>query len=156
MELVDITGYEGLYKINKEGQVWGVKRQKFLKPCIDRCGYYRVKLFNNGKSIYFAVHRLLCLQFLPNPNNLPVVDHIDRNRSNNNLDNLRWVSIRGNNHNKTYQNKTGHKNIYPHYPGFLVCIHLEKKTNQKYFKTIEESISYRDNFYRENNLHFLV
>ena len=158
MELVDIIGFEGLYKINKEGQIWGVKRQKFLKLRISKTGYYNIKLCKEGKHKSYVVHRLLCLQFLPNPNNLPLIDHIDHNRSNNNLDNLRWVDSRGNCCNRTIQPRSGETNITirDRASPYCVCIYFEKQNHIKSFKTIEEAIEYRDNFYRENNLLFLV
>lgn len=55
----------------------------------------------NGKKKYEFVHRLVALTFLDNPDKLPEVDHIDRNRGNNNIENLRWVSKSENNKNKS-------------------------------------------------------
>jgi len=154
MELVDVIGFEGLYKINRAGQIWSVKSQKFLKPNINQKGYYKVKLWKERKPKCFLVHRLLCLQFLPNPNNLPQIDHIDHNRTNNSLDNLRWISIRGNICNRIKQPKSGEHyiTIVDRASPYFVRITIEKQLHSKYFKTMEEAIAYRDTLIRENDL----
>ena len=61
-------------------------------------GYYQVRL--NGVKYY--KHRLIANQFIPNPNNLPCVDHINHNRNDNHISNLRWVSSSENNKNKSF------------------------------------------------------
>ena len=94
-----IKGYEN-YEIDVWGNVWSKQNKKFLKPQLDKDGYSKVVLFKDGKPKYVRLHRLLALQFIENPDNLPVVDHIDRDKSNNNLDNLRWVTQSQNCRNK--------------------------------------------------------
>ena len=68
------------------------KYEKRLKPQIGKTGYSRVFV-----GSYMSVHRLVAQAFIPNPNNKPCVDHIDHNKSNNNVNNLRWVTIEENN-----------------------------------------------------------
>jgi hypothetical protein len=68
---------------------------------------------NNGKWRILYLHRMLGETFLPNPNNNRIIDHIDRNRLNNSIDNLRWVSYTENNINRKVQsnNKTGFRGV---------------------------------------------
>ena len=94
----DIHGYEGLYSISNFGQVYSVKRKKLLKLINSHHGYKRVRLYTNiNEWKTFAVHRLVAQEFIPNPNNLPEVNHKDDNHSNNNVDNLEWCTIAYNN-----------------------------------------------------------
>jgi hypothetical protein len=90
-EFEEIKGFSN-YLINKEGKVWTKLKNRLLKPSLDKDGYYIVDLTKDGKHHKKKVHRLVGIQFIPNPNNLPCIDHIDRNRQNNSLENLRWVN----------------------------------------------------------------
>lgn len=90
IRMKDIAGYEGLYAITSCGQVWSYGANKFLKRFENNRGYLRVKLCNNKKQQQLFVHRLVAEAYIPNPENLPKVDHIDRNRKNPCINNLRW------------------------------------------------------------------
>lgn len=68
------------------------RKEKIIKPYITRFGYLRVNLYENGKRKNFHVHRLVALAFIPNPNNLPQVNHKDGNKHNNCFDNLEWCN----------------------------------------------------------------
>ncbi len=145
----DLKGFEGIYTINKQGQVWRVKTQYLLTPCKNKNGYLQHLLYKEGNRKNYQLHRLVALQFIPNPNNLPQIDHIDHNKLNNSLDNLRWVSARQNDHNKIYQPKSGHKNICireGRKSPFVVAIVYEKKCYSKSFKSLEDALDYRNNF----------
>ena len=97
----DIIGYDGKYKINKKGDVLNVKKNKLLKKSLNR-GYYRVKLFDEEKKPKdYLLHRLLGIHFISNPDNKPIIDHINRNKGDNDLNNLRWVSYEENSKNRT-------------------------------------------------------
>jgi len=76
------------YIIYSDGKVYSKISNKFLKPQNNRNGYLRVYIA--GKLYY--VHRLVAKKFIPNPDNLPCVDHIDGDKTNNDVSNLRWVT----------------------------------------------------------------
>lgn len=105
----EVSGYEGYYEVSNLGNVRSVdrvivksdgvvmpRRAKAMKRCLNQDGYLTVKLSKNGKSERIAVHRLVALAFIPNPNNLSEVNHIDFDRTNSRIDNLEWVSHRDN------------------------------------------------------------
>lgn len=88
----DVVGYEGLYKVSDEGNVMSLISGKNKTIYADIRGYKRVTLHKNGVGKKLRVHRLVCFAFLPNKNNEPYVNHKDGNPSNNNLENLEWIS----------------------------------------------------------------
>ena len=92
----DIKGYEGLYGITTEGDVWSYKRKRFLTPYTSGNGYLKVTLCKDGKMKYFLIHRLVADAYIPNPNNLPQVDHIDNDKNQNYINNLQWITGRDN------------------------------------------------------------
>lgn len=122
-EFRNVHGYEGLYEISNTGIVRSVERKvetskgiriyksKILNPGIQKSGYLYVTLSKEGKSRTFRVHRLVAEAFIPNPNNLSDVDHIDENKNNNSVENLRWLSHKENssrsNTGKTKDNSLG-------------------------------------------------
>jgi hypothetical protein len=108
-ELEDLKDYEGLYKINKQGEVWSYFLKRFLSLCINQDGYYKYVLCKENVKKHVLAHRLVAIQFIPNLANLPLIDHIDRNKLNNNVDNLRWVTKRQNQLNRK---DTKHPYIY--------------------------------------------
>lgn len=84
------------YLIYDDGRVFNTTSNKFLKGSIGENGYSYFRLSKNGKKKMFYGHRLVAEHFISNPNNLPVVNHIDGNKLNNNVDNLEWVSYSDN------------------------------------------------------------
>ena len=106
----DIKGYPG-YQISNLGRVWSSKSQKYLAGVPNNAGYLQVKMIAaNGKRKNELIHRLVALHFVDNPDNKPEVDHIDRNRQNNNSDNLRWLTKSENNLNKNHYVWKKHRN----------------------------------------------
>ena len=88
----DIKGYKGLYKINKNGEIYTCWYKKLMKHLTKDDGYKYVDLRTKEHVRHKCyIHRLIALQWIDNPNNLKEVDHIDRNNINNSIDNLRWV-----------------------------------------------------------------
>ena len=106
----DIVGYENEYQINQFGEIRTLKdspklkKYDVLKPQISkRNGYVYQMLYKNGKEKLLRVHRLVAMAFLPNPNNLPQVNHKDGNKQNNSVDNLEWCE-------QSYNMKHAYKN----------------------------------------------
>ena len=92
----DVKGYEGLYQVNQFGWVRNAVTKRRLKGT-DMNGYIRVGLFKNKKQQKALVHRIVAEAFIPNPDNYDTVDHLDFNRANNNVLNLRWLPRKENN-----------------------------------------------------------
>ena len=110
----DINGYEGIYQVSNKGRVRSLnkacmdsigrlntKRGKIMAQRINGCGYHQVNLVRNGKRKTFLVHRIMAEAFIPNPGNLPCINHKDENRNNNDLSNLEWCTYQ---HNNNYGN----------------------------------------------------
>ena len=160
-DFVDVTGYEGLYKINKEGDVWSCYYKRLLK--INMCkGYKRIQLRKNNTRINYLIHRLISINFIPNPNNLPVIDHINHIKTDNRIENLRWVTKCENCQNvtKPITNTSGFKNIqtiknkgYEYWR--IKIIYNNNKYNKSFSKTkytLEEVVDFRNQKYIEFGL----
>lgn len=94
----DIPNYEGLYQISNLGNVKSLKygKERLLKPVKDGSRYLQVKFYKNGNKKIYLVHRLVALAFLPNPDNLPCINHKDENSLNNMVENLEWCDAKYN------------------------------------------------------------
>lgn len=88
----DIKGYENKYQVSNKGNIRNIKTGKQLKIQFYKSGYCYIDLYCNGISKHYLIHRLVAQAFIPNPNNLPCVNHKDGKRSNNNVDNLEWCT----------------------------------------------------------------
>ena len=90
-----------------------LKRNKFIAPCKHYKGYIQINLNKDGKRKIYYLHRLLAIHFIPNPVIKPCIDHINRIRDDNRIENLRWATPEENMSNKTIHknNKLGHMNI---------------------------------------------
>ena len=101
-----VVGYEGLYEVSNKGTVKSLDRftksgrgngnrfisGKILKSALNKKGYPSVVLCKDGKMFTQRVHRLVAEAFIPNPDNLPVVNHKDEDKTNNCVDNLEWCT----------------------------------------------------------------
>lgn len=88
----DIKGFEGFYAITEEGEVWSYRSKKFLSKKLSQKGYYEVLFSVDGKRTYKRVNRLVAEAFIPNPNGLPEVNHLNEVKTDNRVENLEWVS----------------------------------------------------------------
>lgn len=112
-----VVGYEGLYEVSNLGRVRSLRYKKIKKLSLTKYGYYIVGFCINYKNNVHLVHRLVAEAFLPNPNNLPEVDYINTDRTDNRLENLRWVTRKENMNNPitierakdTFNKKTYHE-----------------------------------------------
>jgi hypothetical protein len=95
---IDLGGYEEKYLVSNDGRIWSEYLQDFLKPYYSKGGYMRVKINFGDRNKKFMVHRLVAMAFIKNenPEILTQVDHIDCNRINNCVENLRWVTPKEN------------------------------------------------------------
>lgn len=101
----DIEGYEGSYQVSNLGRVKSLgrvdsighnKSSKILKAHPNGGKYLDVTLFNQNRREYFLVHRLVAQAFIPNPSDLPQVNHIDEDKTNNCVSNLEWCTAKYN------------------------------------------------------------
>ena len=104
----DIKGYEGFYQVSTLGRVkslsrkiwngsgWKTSKEFIMSAPVDRVGYPVVALQDKPRKRYARVHRLVAETFIPNPNNYRVVNHLDLNKTNNNVTNLEWCTHKHN------------------------------------------------------------
>lgn len=171
--------YASNYDVSNLGRIRQNKKNKILKLYINKQnGYVYVMIrCNNGKYINKRIHRFVAEEFIPNPYNLPMVNHKDFDRTNNKLDNLEWVNGTQNNlwsserisksaKNKKISNKTRcklsqiqiakSKNPYPTYiyktkTGYIFkIIRYGKSIVSKQFPTLEQTIAFKEQWLKDN------
>jgi hypothetical protein len=129
------------YSITPDGKVFSHKNNCFLKPAMhSRDGYQSVVMHKKRMKI----HRLVALTYIPNPEDKPIVDHINRHRFDNRRKNLRWATQKENQNNKP----VGHGGVrFDNCPAkmskWLLRWCVSGKNKCKYFKTKEEAEAYR-------------
>ena len=129
------------YAITEKGDVWNIVTNKQLLDRFNPTGYRAVMLYNNNLKIKkrLYIHRLVAQAYIPNPDNKPTVDHINRHRYNCRVSNLRWASLaeqsankgRGNNNTSghtgiTYSIRDKMWKFYRHEKGTIICRYPSK------------------------------
>ena len=100
-----IKGLEDRFMVSSEGRIKSISRfngkytvrERIMRDRTTRFGYKAINLFDGEKIRYYQVHRLVAEAFIPNPDNKPVIDHLDGDKTNNCVSNLEWVSMAENN-----------------------------------------------------------
>lgn len=151
----DIQGYEGLYQVSNYGNVKSLRSGKLLVPCKNQenCGHLHLQLYKDKKAKTHYVHRLVAVHFVPNPNNLGVVNHKDYNSLNNNSDNLEWCTQQQNVQYSSERMKkpkerhkisnTGEKYIRKVGNKYYVYIRRDFYVHGA-FRSLDEAIAFRD------------
>lgn len=151
----EIENYDG-YEVSTMGRIrsyWGrgkkpIKKKEYIlmTPRPASNGYLRIQFRHDRKEQ--MIHRVVCKTFIENPNGLNEVDHIDRDKKNNRVDNLRWADRSSNNQNTPLQksNTSGFKGVcFTKATGYWRArIYINKKEHSRTFKTKEEAIDYRN------------
>ena len=112
-------------------------------------GYRKYNLTNPNKTSHVLIHRLVAQAFIPNPDNLPEVDHINRKSDDNRVENLRWANdyTQSQNRGDMKNNTSGYKHITCEDKYFRVVIVRNKQVLiRKRFQTIEDAVKCRDDF----------
>jgi len=145
----DVVGYEGLYQVSDAGRVRSLNFNKqkgnvqLLKPQANTHGYLQVNL----KRRLYAVARLVAQAFIPPIDGKPEVDHIDRDKSNNRIENLRWADRTDQNINRDYDlGVTGERNIVFGNGKYRLKVCRNYITYNAYFSTLPEAVVARDNY----------
>ena len=138
-----IDGYDN-YLVSNFGNVKNSKTNMIMKQYNHNKGYKLINLKNNGKWKSFTVHRLVGNAFLENPDEKPMIDHIDENKANNNVKNLRWATSKDNHYNQgKYKNNTsGFKGVTFNKKDnkYISRIIINgKRTSLGYFESAEEA-----------------
>lgn len=143
-----IPGFEDKYQATTDGRIYSLKTNKFLKPGDDTYGYNIVSLDKKSHK----VHRLVASTFLVNDGEKTLVDHINQNRKDNRVENLRYVDSSQNQRN-TKKRETKPKdmrNILIKNTTFKVSLKQKDQPSvYKSFKTLDEAKAYRDSILNE-------
>lgn len=131
---IEVSSLGRVKKYNTKDKEWKIV-QKFAK---DRDGYYKCNVHKvEGSTTQQYVHRLIALAFIENPDNKPVVNHIDGNRNNNKVDNLEWVTYRENVlHSYQYGNRKRCKDVPRN--TLLTDYQIEQIDNLRQYYTVNQ------------------
>lgn len=93
-----VGGFDGIYEVSSCGRVRNATNGNIITPKHNNRGYVQIRLNKCGKTHYWLLHRLVAFAFIPNPENLPQINHKDENKDNNCVDNLEWCTNLYNRH----------------------------------------------------------
>ena len=132
-----VPGYP-TYSVSNLGNVIG-PYGSVLQPAI-RKGYYSITCSQNRTTKNMDIHRMVAMAFLPNPENLPTVDHKDRNRLNNDVQNLRWATRSAQAYNRRSRSKLYPKGVGKSGDRFKASVRLDgQQFHLGVFDTVEEA-----------------
>ena len=148
----NVEGFEGLYEVSNLGRVKALdryvlnngglqhKKERILKQRINKKKHCTVVLCKDGKTYPKLVHRLVAIAFIPNPDNKPIIDHIDTDPTNNRVDNLRWVTQQENALNPLTRKHISESKMGHEYWGRPLTDEEKKKISEAHKgKTLSES-----------------
>lgn len=121
----DIEGYEKLYQVSNLGRVKSLKfgKERILKAIKGKDGYLRISFCKERKIKTFLVHRLVAFAFIPNPDNLPQVNHLDENKQNNISSNLEFCDAKYNINYGTHNKRQSESNTnHPSKSKKVLCV----------------------------------
>lgn len=151
----DITGFEGRYEISEDGTVRNKRKLNIITPKLNKYGYHEIGLrrLNDRKKYWFRIHRLVFEHYSSSVISGYEIDHIDNNKLNNHITNLRTVTSIENNLNRKLTawitNRTGELYISKYKNGYMIRINRKDYKKQQWFNDLASAILQRDIFLTE-------
>lgn len=147
------------YGASPEGKIYCLRKEHEITPCVDSNGYKWVWLTDKNGTTHYLISRLVALTFIPNPDNKPEVDHIDRDRGNNNISNLRWADDNDQSINRIGWGKYK-RFIYMENYGTYVCWSIQIRNHKLKLKrrfdsrnyTLEQVVKIRNEILRNHDI----
>lgn len=152
----DVPEWEGLYMASSFGRIASLYKEinncfvnkgvrhvppRLLRPCkAGKTGYLKIIFSRKRDRRYYLVHRIIAITFIPNPDNKPMIDHIDRDKTNNRVENLRWCTLTENMRNPATVQHCRALNLGREYPkGWHPVVALKDGICVKKYESIKEA-----------------